>query len=65
MQKSSEHEKLLRYLNHGSPNLKKKKSEVKSADPPIQFYYEILRIGGPAIIHSHCIQSFWENKLYH
>ena len=31
----------------GSPNLKNC-SENRSADPPILFYYSILRIGGPA-----------------
>ena len=29
--------------------IKKKLSEVRLADPPISFYYTILRIGGPTL----------------
>ena len=36
--KSSEHEKLWRYLNYKSPNFQDC-SEAISADPPISFYY--------------------------
>ena len=49
MLNSSEHEKLSRYSSYESPKLKKKWSEVRLADPPISFYYTILRIGGPTL----------------
>ena len=50
MLNSSEHEKLWRYSSYESTKLKLKKwSEVRSADPPISFYYTILRIGGPTL----------------
>ena len=45
MLKSSEHRKLSRYSNYDSPYLKDC-SKVRSADPPILFFYSILRIGG-------------------
>ena len=45
MLKSSEHKKICRYLNYKSPNFYDC-SEVRSAHPPISFYYNVLRIGG-------------------
>ena len=47
MLKSSEYEKLRRYSNYKSP-IFLDCSEVRSAVPPISFYYKILRIGAPA-----------------
>ena len=40
-----EHEKLCPYSNYDSPHLKDS-SEGRSADPLIEFYYFLLRIGG-------------------
>ena len=56
MLKSSEHEKSLRYLNYKSPNFQYC-SEVKSADPPIDFSKNNLRIGGPDFK----VSLLWEN----
>ena len=50
MLKSSEHEKSWRYSNSISPNFCDC-SEIESVDPPISFYYWILRIEGPEWIH--------------
>ena len=49
MLKSSEHEKLWHYSYYESPNFKDC-SEVRSSDPPILFYYKILKIGGPGVM---------------
>ena len=49
MLKSSEHEKLWHYSYYES-QIFKDCSEVRSADPPILFYYKILRIGGPRVM---------------
>ena len=43
--RSSEHEKLWHYSNYKSP-IFLNCSKVSSADPPISFYYQILRLGG-------------------
>ena len=44
MLKSSEHKKLIRYSNDKYPNLKGC-SNFRSVNPPISFYYQILRKG--------------------
>ena len=46
MLKSSEQEKLGCHSNYKSPKFQDQ-TEVNSVDPPIPFYYQILRIGGP------------------
>ena len=50
MIKSSEHEKLGRFSNYESPNFIDC-SEVRSADPTILFYYQILIRGRPEIFY--------------
>ena len=44
MLKSSEYKQLWSYSNSGSSNFKEC-SKDRIADPPIQFYFSILRIG--------------------
>ena len=60
--RSSEHEKLWRYSNHKSPN-SKDCSEFGSADPPISFYYQILRIGGPVLITIAADNCSWNKHV--
>ena len=56
MLESSNNEKLWDYSNYKSPNFKDC-SEVRSADPPILFYYLILRIRVSDIFCMHALKT--------